>query len=214
MSVVYGDRGLSTMEFWKQLCKLEKKVVFILLRDFGVKSKTRNLEYYSHVVNMTDEDRKQFLGIADKYGITQLDETYPQWLLTFLRDGIMSIIESIKKNIRDANEIIPWKEFEYYDRRHYQDEAIRGCGELYDKFTLCKEILPIDANKYTEITNQIEFIATLLTAWRKSDNHFLRDIQTREMRNRLKQYEKEMIEQNKIDQKLKQVSSSTDNMSE
>ena len=31
MAVVYGKRGLSDMEFWKQICRIEKNIIFLLL---------------------------------------------------------------------------------------------------------------------------------------------------------------------------------------
>jgi len=38
MSVVYGKRSLSDMEFWKQMLKLEREVRNSLLHDFGIKN--------------------------------------------------------------------------------------------------------------------------------------------------------------------------------
>ena len=182
MSVVYGDRGLSDMEFWKQLCRLEKDIIFLLLHDFGVKNRSREPDFYCRILKFTEEDRKAFTELCEKYGISKVTDNYPEWLINRYRDKVLDILAKIKQNIRDANEVYPYYASEYYKRRDYQDDAIRECGELYDIFTLCKETLPIDADRYERFVKRIEYVATLLTGWRKSDNRIIRQIRKREAR--------------------------------
>ena len=187
MSVVYGKRGLSSMEFWKQLCRLEKEMIFLLLHDFGVRSRSRQPDFFAKILKMTDEDKRTLLEICEKYSIAKITDDYPEWLINRYRDRVLDTLTRIKQNVRDANEVYPYFESEFYDRRRYQDDAIRECGELYDIFTLCKETLPVDADRYERLVQKIEQVATLLRGWRKSDNRILRQIQKRESEGKTKQ---------------------------
>ncbi len=179
MSVVYGERGLSAMEFWKQVCRLEKDIIFILLHDFGIKNRTKTPDFYTRILNFTEEDAAKLKELCDKYNITKITDQYPEWLIKYFRETILKIITQLKQNIRDANEVYPYYESEYYTRRYFQDNAIRKCGELYDIFTVCKDALPVDAERFERFVARIENIATLLKKWRKSDNRILREIKKR-----------------------------------
>ena len=64
MSVVYGDRGLSKMEFWKQFCRLEADIMSYLLRDFGVKNRTREPEFYAKIYNFSKDDTEVFTRLC------------------------------------------------------------------------------------------------------------------------------------------------------
>ena len=180
MSVVYGKRGLSEMEFWKQICRIEKNMIFLLLHDFGVKNRSREPDFFCRILKFSDEDKAAFTEICEKYSISKVTDNYPEWLINMYREKILKTLASIKQNIRDANEVYPYYESEFFARRNYQDDAIRGCGELYDIFTLCKETLPVDADKYDRFVKHIEYEATLLKGWRKSDNRIIRQIRERE----------------------------------
>ena len=180
MSVVYGKRGLSEMEFWKHLCRMEKDMIFLLLHDFGVKNRSREPDFYCRILKFSEEDAKIFKELCDKYSIAKITDDYPEWLINRYRDRILDILAAMKQNIRDANEVYPYYESEFYERRKYQDDAIRECGELYDIFTLCKETLPIDIERYERFVQKIEREATLLKGWRKSDNRILKQIQKRD----------------------------------
>ncbi len=168
------------MEFWKQICRIEKNMIFLLLHDFGVKNRSREPDFVSHALKFSEEDRAMFMALCEKYSISKITDDYPEWLITRYRDRVLDTLASIKQNIRDANEVYPYYESEFYERRKYQDDAIRGCGELYDIFTLCKETLPVDAEKYERFVKHIEHEATLLKGWRKSDNRILKQIRQRE----------------------------------
>lgn len=56
------------MQFYATAQKLRKDIMTLLLKDFGVRSKVRQLDIETR--HMTTDDRNQFLAIAEKYGIT------------------------------------------------------------------------------------------------------------------------------------------------
>ena len=170
------------MEFWKIACALEKELTFILMKDFGIKPRAREPNFFSKVYNMKAEDAIIFNGLCEQYGITRVTEDYPAWLLEFYRRHIIELLLSLKENIRSANEVYPMYRTEYYTRREYQDEAIRCCGKLYDSFTMIKNTLSINPDKYMGIVEKIEKERVLLKGWRKGDNKILQHIREREQK--------------------------------
>ena len=57
------------MEFWKVANALEKELVFIAMKDFGIKPRAREPNFFSKVYNMKAEDALQFNGLCEQYGI-------------------------------------------------------------------------------------------------------------------------------------------------
>lgn len=168
------------MEFWKNAEAIEKDLTFIVLKDFGIKPRPREPNYLSKTYGMNEEDAIIFNGICDKYFISKLEEDYPQWLLDYHRCRIIHLLTDLKEAIRSANEVYPYYREEYITRRHYQDEAIRCCGKLYDAFTTIKNTLPINPDKYMFVVEKLEKERVLLKAWRKSDNRIMAQIKKRE----------------------------------
>ena len=56
------------MQFYATAQKLRKDIMTLLLKDFGVRSKVRQLDIETR--RMTTDDRNAFLAIAERYGIT------------------------------------------------------------------------------------------------------------------------------------------------
>ena len=67
MSVLAKDRKLSQYQFYISAIKLRKSLVELLLRDFGVKHKARELGV--RVRKMDEETHKRFVNLATKYGM-------------------------------------------------------------------------------------------------------------------------------------------------
>ena len=170
------------MEFWKVANALEKELVFIAMKDFGIKPRAREPNFFSKVYNMKAEDALQFNGLCEQYGIKRVTEDYPSWLLEYHRRHIIELLADLKENIRSANEVYPYYRAEYIARRGYQDEAIRCCGKLYDAFTTIKNTLFINPDKYMGVVEKIERLRSLLKGWRKSDNRIIQQIAKREQK--------------------------------
>jgi hypothetical protein len=168
------------MEFWKNACALEKELAFIVLKDFCIKPRTRDPDFYARAYRMNTDDATVLQEICDKYGIKKVTESYPDWMINYHRQRIIELTAKLKENIRCANEVYPYYREEYIDRRRYQDEAIRCCGNLYDAFTLVKETFSIDPDKYMKTVEKIERERALLKGWRKSDNKIIAQIRKRE----------------------------------
>jgi hypothetical protein len=151
MSVLKNKRGLSKLEFYHTARKLRKNITDLLLRDFGVRDKVRQVK-------------------ADDGTPLSVIESYPDWLIEKFRDSIMQILRSLMMNITAGNTIYPVNESELQVRRQYQTAAIINCEQLLQKMHYCEDILPIHVSKFLPYVEQIEFEIKLLKGWRKSNN--------------------------------------------
>ena len=69
------------MEFWKNACSIEKELAFIVLKDFGIKPRTRDPNFYTKAYRMSDEDASTLQELCEKYGIKKVSESYPDWII-------------------------------------------------------------------------------------------------------------------------------------
>ena len=67
MSVVKNKRTQSKWEFYNTAIKLRNDIIVLLLRDFGIKTRQRDIDFYKH--HMNEEDAKEFEELLDKYEI-------------------------------------------------------------------------------------------------------------------------------------------------
>mgnify|MGYP004570763645 CR=1 FL=1 len=67
MSVLKNKRAVSNLEFYHNAIELRKEITMLLLRDFGVKDKVRNVKYLSGINHMEPEDQKALQELIEKY---------------------------------------------------------------------------------------------------------------------------------------------------
>ena len=168
MSVLARNRSLSKLEFYKNAMKLRKKMSFLLLRDIGVKNRVRNLTVETK--NMEPMDAETFCGLAEKYGIGEIADEYPEWVIVKLRDSIWDLLRDMMVNITRAYTIWATNISEAYERRNAQNRAIADCESILKELELAIDILPVDAEKYMSYVEAIEREIALLKGWRKADN--------------------------------------------
>ena len=182
MSVPEGRRGLSDMEFYRTAIRLRRDITFWLLRDFGVKDKTRDVKILSKTCKMEAQDAEKLKEILERYGVEKsIKESYPEWLIDTFRESIMDILRELVLNIRAANSIYPGNQYpanmrEYELRRTYQDKAIGNCDQLYEELQYVGSVIPVDAQKYMPYIEKVEREIALLKGWRKSDNKIYKRI--------------------------------------
>lgn len=167
------------MEFYANAVKLRYAITTLLLRDFGIKDKVRNIDYFAKCEHMTEGDTKTLISLMDKYNIHRITDEYPLWLVDRFRSSLMEICRSLVMNITAANTIYPMSEPEYYDRRHLQTAAICDCQKLLQEMQYIISIVPVNAEKYMPYVEMIDFEIALLTGWRKSDNRLLKGIRAK-----------------------------------
>lgn len=67
MPVIKEKRSLSELEFYHNALKLDKELNLLLLKDFGIRDKVRELKYFCDIKKLDSEDKEMFLKIVEKY---------------------------------------------------------------------------------------------------------------------------------------------------
>ena len=176
VSVLKRFRSESKMQFYATAQKLRKDIMTLLLKDFGVRSKVRQLDIETR--RMTTDDRNQFLAIAEKYGITAAEAEFPAWLIDFERQSLADLTRRLVLSVTAANSIYPTAFADAELRRKHQDNAIATCYQLYQEIDFAAHILPVDLTKYMPLCDAVEYEIALLKGWRKSDNKRYRELKS------------------------------------
>ena len=104
MSVLKRKRNISKMEFYHNAIKLRLMITEFLLKDFGIKSRRRNLEFAKDVYDIEDEDVEEIENILSAYDLkNSFIDNFPSWLIDKERDYFMDLLRSLMKNICSAN---------------------------------------------------------------------------------------------------------------
>lgn len=131
-----------------------------------------------------DIRNKLFLICAHKFYIRLEAITDPtldiDWEINFVRNAVANEAFNLVKYVIYANSIYPYYEFEFNNRRNYQDLAICTCEHIIQIFTFANQMLKGDANKYKDIIEQIRLESNIIRGWKKSDNKALNKIRERE----------------------------------
>lgn len=180
MSVLKSKRKVSRLEFLHNAYAIQRNLVLLLLRDFGLKTKVRTVKAFSDIYKMTEEDREHMVELMDKYGITSITEEYPEWLISDMRNRVLYEARALVRNIIQANSIYPHTRGEFEDRRRYQTMAIGNCEQLIQELQYVISIVKVDANKFLPYVDMIDREVALLRGWRKSDNRLLTKIKENE----------------------------------
>ena len=106
MSVPVSKRTLSDLEFYHNAFNLRLNITNLLLRDFAIKDKIRNLQVLQGMRGMTDEDTRALGEISERYGFSKpVIERYPEWLINhfsidfyYLENNILKLYNGIILN--------------------------------------------------------------------------------------------------------------------
>lgn len=172
MSVLLINRSLSELEFYHNAIKLYEEISDLLLRDFGIKFKTRS------VINANDRAEvladfpymDRVFRRLDKLEAANVVNEYPIWLIEHYREQVLQQLDELINNITDANTIYPINDHELEMRRDYQTKAIGNCEKLLQVMQRIMVALPVNANKLLPFVDHIEKEIALLKGWRKANN--------------------------------------------
>ena len=106
------------------------------------------------------------------------DEEYQKHKL-FVDDKsreMLSLADDILRYIRLANSIFPKSLAEYYERRNNMTHAIGLCYALITQYQTVLRILNVEDDKFADEIDSIQHQINSLKNWRKSDNHFQKDL--------------------------------------
>ena len=178
MSVLKRKRNVSKMEFYHNAIKLRLMITEFLLKDFGIKSRRRNLEFAKDVYDIEDEDGEEIENILSAYDLkNSFIDNFPSWLIDKERDYFMDLLRSLMKNICSANTIHITNKEEYYMRRNYQTQAICDCENLLQEMQYIIYVTHPNVEKYMPYVDIIEKEIALLKGWRKSDNKIMKSLE-------------------------------------
>ena len=178
MSVLKRKRNISKMEFYHNAIKLRLMITEFLLKDFGIKSRRRNLEFAKDVYDIEDEDVEEIENILSAYDLkNSFIDNFPSWLIDKERDYFMDLLRSQMKNICSANTIHITNKEEYYMRRNYQTQAICDCENLLQEMQYIIYVTHPNVEKYMPYVDIIEKEIALLKGWRKSDNKIMKSLE-------------------------------------
>jgi len=178
MSIPKSHRHQSKLEYFHNAMKLKKEMTLLLLRDFGVKSKSYNVSLLEKSYKMEEDDKESFSNLLEKYGIvSNITLDFPEWYLSKVRDNIYDILNRMINNIIKAESIHPINIAECNEKRLCQDRAISYCFVLLNEFQSLLEILPINATKLRPYIEMINKEITLLRSWRKDTNYIKKQLE-------------------------------------
>lgn len=141
MAVPYYRRSVSKKEYFYNFKKIQKEIISLLLRDFGIRE--------------TDDE----ICIA------------PAWMIEQKRKEILESLSSISAYISRASAVYPTNEIMKKERIVLQNRAIQECFVLHDNIQFCSEIFPVkNRNVYTQIAYNIQQEVLFLKYWKKSTN--------------------------------------------
>ncbi|MCB5701409.1 hypothetical protein LIQ46_00155 [Megasphaera elsdenii] len=168
MAVLARDRKTSKLEFYMNARRLHKKILFLMVRDFGLKPRARQPTFYTR--GWAAEDKELFEAITQKYGITRVVDDYPAWMIQTFRDKLIRQLDMMMEAITSAYTIWATTKSEADYRRVSQDRAIAACESLKQTFELIVDVLPVKAEKLIPYIDEINREIALLKGWRKADN--------------------------------------------
>ena len=171
MSVPKSKRTKSHSSYLYNALKLREDVTKLLLRDFGIKKREKDLRDMGKMSKMSQVDKEIIQDIYDKYGLVPtLLEEFPEWLISTFRTQVMDILSSLVNNLCHATRIHFNCYEEYMQRREYLNSALGDIDTLYNQFQYMLSVLPIDVNKLMPYVGRIEELKSDVKNLRHQDN--------------------------------------------
>jgi hypothetical protein len=128
----------------------------------------------NEIYKFDEDDRKEFMRIAEQYGVESfVVNKYPEWLINGWRNEILMILNNIGIEIECANALYITNIHEYYNRRMHWNNALGYCLALKDKLHEVISCINVKIGAYVAAFELITKELKLLKAVRKSDNRLL-----------------------------------------
>ena len=176
MSVPKNKRSLSQFEVYEQAMKLRTIMTNLLLKDFGVKNRIKDLKLISK--DMPPKLAREIEVIIESYYIDdpKVRLEYPLWFLEKERDVIDDFLIVLVHSILQANKIYISTKEEYTERRLLIDKAIYTCHSILLELCFVSDVLHIPISKMENYIKMIDVEISYLKKWRQSDNRFLKQL--------------------------------------
>ena len=177
MSVLKANRKPSPFEVEHHAYKVRTVITDLALRQFGLKEyeeKPKPDAYAGWSQNQKDGYDRNIAKRKERY------EAFVEWFILDEQKAIIQITRDMVHEIFLANEISPQFISECDERRIHQDLALGHCENLIQELQYIITTLPVNIEKYENITNMIIQEQALIKGWRKSDNKIRKSILNRE----------------------------------
>ena len=159
MSVLVINRDLSELEYYHQANDLYKDMTQLLLRNFGIKTKKKELAISSTekaaVIAAFPYMEEAFLRMDQLEAAATLRE-YSGWLINHYRQHILTRLESLLDNISDAYRSKGER------RKAFRRKALKEYKKLIQLLQRVMTVLPVDVNKLIPYVDRIDRIIELL----------------------------------------------------
>lgn len=177
MSVLKANRKPSPFEVEHHAYKIRTVITDLALRKFGLREYVPRAKPPDYD-KWSDAQREGY----DK-SIQKNIERYNAFVEWFIPDEQKAIINIVREMIHEiflANEIHPQYLSECDERRLHQDLALGHCENLIQELQYIITTLPVNVEKYENITTMIKQEQALIKGWRKSDNSIRKKISENE----------------------------------
>ena len=177
MSVPKNKRSSSPFEVYENAVKLRVILTTLILKDFGVKNRLKDLKIISK--DMPPRLCNEIENLIEQYDIdndTKVFYEYPQWFLEIERDSMLTFASELVHNILQANKIYITNEEEYVHRRLKIDYAIGICHSILLELRFISDIFHVPLSKMESYIKMVDYEIVLLKNWRQSDNRLLKKI--------------------------------------
>lgn len=177
MSVLKANRKPSPFEVEHHAYKVRTVITDLALRNFGLKEyeeRPKPEAYSKWNQQQKDGYDRCVKKRRERY------EAFVEWFIPDEQKAIIQITRDMVHEIFLANEICPQFISECDERRIHQDLALGHCENLIQELQYIITTLPVNIEKYENITNMIMQEQALIKGWRKSDNKIRKSILNRE----------------------------------
>ncbi len=177
MSVLKAKRKPSPFEVEHHAYKIRAVITDLALRKFGLKEyvpRARPPDYEKWSESQKNGYDKSIQKNIERYN------AFVEWFIPDEQKEILHIVREMIHEIFLANEIHPQYLCECNERRVHQDLALGHCENLIQELQYVITTLPVDVEKYENITNMIKQEQALIKGWRKSDNTIRKKISEKE----------------------------------
>lgn len=176
MSVPKNKRTKSKFEVYEQAVKLRAIMTNLILKDFGVKNRVKDLKIISK--DMPPKIAKEIEVLIESYCLEEpkVRLEYPLWFLEKERDTIDDFLTKLVHCILQANKIHISIIEEYKERRLLIDRAIYYCHSILLELEFVSNVLHMPKDKMENYLKMIDIEISYLKKWRQSDNRFLKQL--------------------------------------
>lgn len=174
-NVKTSEKTPSDTDFFYRFEQMNDALTDYIIRDFGVKKKSNDLNVFLNNANMNTNESAVFQYLCETYNI-QVESNAPLYLIERYRNQALDCLDAIEDNIIQANTIYVQTKKEWDDRRHYQWVAQSKCYRLERIMFKVRDKLPVKYKSAMAYIKMIKKEIQLIKDWRSSDRKRLESI--------------------------------------